>query len=126
MFDYTSAESYNNVSNWYNACQDVFDIPIVMLGNKQDDPGRVIEPRMIKFHQYKSNIQYWDLSVKNSIDIEKPFPWFIRKLLGYHNIKIIQQPEMKSETGKDSFFQQQFCKINQSRNGMDDNIFTAH
>lgn len=98
MFDKTSVESYKNVSKWYDACQDAFDIPIVMLGNKQDDPERVIEPRMIKFHRYKSNIQYWDLSVKNSINIEKPFPWFMRKLLGYHNIKIIQQHEMKSET----------------------------
>ena len=82
MFDVTSRITYKNVPNWHRDLTRVCgDIPIVTCGNKVEIPDR-----KVKWHQIaippKNNMSYYDISVKEHFNIQKPFLWLARKLLG--------------------------------------------
>jgi GTP-binding nuclear protein Ran len=92
MFDLTARVTYKNVPNWYRDLTRVCEnIPLVLCGNKVDIKDRKIKPKSITFHR-KKNMQYYDLSAKSNYNIEKPFLYIARKLVGDPNLEFVQMP----------------------------------
>ena len=84
MFDVTSRITYRSVGEWHRDITRVCDnIPMVLTGNKVDAKDRKIHPKFIDFHRRHPNMQYYEISSKSSYNVEKPFLWIIRKLIGY-------------------------------------------
>ncbi|KAJ6555703.1 GTP-binding nuclear protein GSP1/Ran [Mycena vulgaris] len=75
MFDVTSTITYRN-----RVCE---GIPIVLCGNKVDVMGqaRKVKLAAITFHR-KKNLQFFEISVKSDYNLEKPFLYLGRKLVG--------------------------------------------
>ncbi len=64
---------------------------MVMVGNKIDVKERAVKPRMISFHRRKS-LQYYDMSAKSNYNIEKPFLYLCRRLLGDSDVRFTEEP----------------------------------
>lgn len=87
MFDVTSRLTYKSVPSWHRDLVRVCDnIPIVLCGNKVDVEERKVRQKNIIFHR-KKNLQYYDISAKSNCNIEKPFLWLARKLIGDSNLE---------------------------------------
>jgi GTP-binding nuclear protein Ran len=92
MFDVTARVTYKNVPNWHRDLVRVCEnIPIVLCGNKVDIKDRKVKAKSIVFHR-KKNLQYYDLSAKSNYNIEKPFLWLARKLIGDPNLEFVAAP----------------------------------
>ena len=52
---------------------------------------RKVLPKHITFHR-KKNLQYYDLSAKSNYNIEKPFLYLTRRLLGDSEVHFVEQP----------------------------------
>ena len=73
MFDVTARITYKHVPNWHRDLTRVCDnIPIVLVGNKVDVKDRKVTAKSITFRR-KKNMPYYDISVKEQWNIEKPF-----------------------------------------------------
>ncbi|KAG5636671.1 serine/threonine protein kinase Ran1 [Sphagnurus paluster] len=94
MFEVTSRITYNNVPNWYRdigrVCQ---HIPIVLCGNKVDIKERKVKPGDVTFHRQKL-LPYFEISAKSNYNIEKPFLWLSRKLIGDPNLDFVAAPAL--------------------------------
>lgn len=86
MFDLTSRSTYVNVSKWYRDITDAMgtDFPIVIIGNKLD-LERKVKSKLITFPKRKG-IPYIEISVKDSIDLDKPFNYILKKLFDDESI----------------------------------------
>ncbi|XP_052028733.1 GTP-binding nuclear protein Ran-like [Apodemus sylvaticus] len=94
MFDLTSRVSYQNVPNWYKDLVRVCEhIPTVLCGNKVDVKDREVKAKSIVFHR-KKNLQYYDISAKRNHNIEKPFLWLARKLIGDPSVELVAMPAL--------------------------------
>jgi GTP-binding nuclear protein Ran len=92
MFDVTARVTYKSVPNWHRDLVRVCEnIPIVLCGNKVDIKDRKVKAKSIVFHR-KKNLQYYDLSAKSNYNIEKPFLWLARKLIGDPNLEFVAAP----------------------------------
>jgi GTP-binding nuclear protein Ran len=94
MFDMTSRYTYKNVANFYRTLsRDCGNIPIVLCGNKvdSDQDDIKITPKQITFPK-KKKLPYFDISVKENYNLEKPFLWLIRKILGKNDVEFVPQP----------------------------------
>ena len=85
FFDVTCRSSYKNVPQWHRELTEAVPerIPIVLVGNKVDVRDRKVKPKQITFHR-KKNLQYYDVSALSHYNIEKPFLWLLRRLVGSH------------------------------------------
>jgi GTP-binding nuclear protein Ran len=63
---------------------------MVLVGNKVDVKQRLVKPKMITFHR-KKNLQYFDLSAKSNYNIEKPFLYCAKKLMGDHEVRFVEE-----------------------------------
>ncbi|XP_055276732.1 GTP-binding nuclear protein Ran-like [Moschus berezovskii] len=89
MFDVTSRVTYKNVPNWHRDLVRVCENILIMLyGNKVDNKDRKVRAKSIVFHR-KKNLQYYDISAKNSYNFEKPFLWLARKQIGDPNLEFV-------------------------------------
>ncbi|KAJ1363418.1 hypothetical protein KIN20_023284 [Parelaphostrongylus tenuis] len=94
MFDVTARVTYKNVPNWHRDIVRVCgDIPTVLCGNKVDAEDRKVKAKTIKFHR-KKNMQYYDISGMSNYNLEKPFLWLARKLLGDPNLEFVATPAL--------------------------------
>ncbi|KAM9713867.1 GTP-binding nuclear protein Ran-like [Dama dama] len=94
MFDGTSRVIYKNVPNWHRDLVRVCEnIPITLCGNKVDIKDRKVKAKSTVFHR-KKNLQYYDISAKSNYNIEKPFLWLARKLIGDHNLEFVATPAL--------------------------------
>jgi GTP-binding nuclear protein Ran len=94
MFDVTSRITYKNVPNWHRDLVRVCEnIPIVLCGNKVDVKERKVKAKTITFHR-KKNLQYYDISAKSNYNIEKPFLWLARKLVGNAGLEFVASPAL--------------------------------
>merc|ERR1739848_102125 len=94
MFDVTSRITYKHVPQWYKAMERVCDsIPMVLCGNKVDQPERTVKTRQITFHR-KKNLKYYDISAKSNYNYEKPFLFISRKLSRDPTLMFTQQPAL--------------------------------
>lgn len=87
MFDLTSRTTYTNIPNWYRDLTNEKgeDFPIVIIGNKLDSERKVRE-KMITFPKRK-NLPYFEMSVKDETNLDKPFNTILQKL--YKNDSIV-------------------------------------
>lgn len=58
------------------------------MGNKVDLPGREVAATKIQYHR-THGIQYYDVSVKNQFNFERPFLYLARKLTGKPDLTFI-------------------------------------
>lgn len=70
----------------YSICE---NIPIVLCANKVDVKTREVNARQVTFHR-KKKLQYYEISAKTSYNLEKPFLYFARTLIGYLKFKYIR------------------------------------
>jgi GTP-binding nuclear protein Ran len=89
MFDLTSKSSYRNVPAWHRELERLLGvIPTVLLGNKADAENRQVAADQIRFHKGK-NMQYYDLSVQEQHNIERPFLWLAQKLSNQARLQFV-------------------------------------
>ncbi|OXA52750.1 GTP-binding nuclear protein Ran [Folsomia candida] len=105
MFDVTSRVTYKNVPNWHRDLVKVCEtMPIVLCGNKVDIKDRKVKPNNMHFVR-KKNLQYYDISAKMKDNIEKPFLWLARKLIGDPNLEFVATPAFPPEFPVDPVWQ---------------------
>ena len=81
MFDVHDATSYHNVLNHYQQLMTKYGrIPMVICGNKVEQPGRQVIPQNIHVHRQLKCI-YFDISTKSNYNFEKPFLFLLRQLV---------------------------------------------
>ena len=88
MFDLCSRISYKNVARWHNDIIRVCNggIPTVIIGNKVDKLDRKVHERMITYHKGREDFMaYFEISVKNNININEPIRWILEKLKKYRD-----------------------------------------
>jgi len=94
MFDVTNPRSYINLNKWYNdLIRTCGNIPIVICGNKVDDPERKIKPEHVKFHQ-KNDLKYYEISAKTNYNIEKPFLYLARQITDRPDLIFLERPAL--------------------------------
>jgi len=100
FFDVTSRITYKNVPNWYRDLERVIGgevkVPMVLCGNKVDVKDRKVTPKQINFHR-KKNIHYIELSAKANFNIEKPFLYILRKLVGEPSLHLVEEPALQCQ-----------------------------
>ena len=89
MFDVTDQESYNRVPDYYRRIMALDTVPCVLVGNKVDDPNRVVKPKNITFHR-KKNLQYYDVSASTGYNVTKPFLWLLRKITSNPDLHFLE------------------------------------
>ena len=86
--------TYKNMPNWHSdlvrVCENIL---IVLCGNKVDIKDRKAKAKSIVFHQ-KKNLQYYDISAKSNYNLETPFLWLTRKLIGDPNLEFVATPAL--------------------------------
>ncbi|KAL9652846.1 hypothetical protein ABK040_010878 [Willaertia magna] len=93
MFDLTNPLSYYNVTNYYKEISSVLGynnldnkIPFVLIGNKLDSSLEKINE--ITFYR-KHEMEFFEISVKNKLFLEKPLLYIFRKLFNDFNLNFI-------------------------------------
>jgi GTP-binding nuclear protein Ran len=89
MFDKTSINSFEHISNWCIHIKNTYlTIPIILCGNKADIQNQQVKSKdIIKFihDDHKNlNLLYLDVSAKSNYNHEKPLLYLLR-LLSLHN-----------------------------------------
>ena len=89
MFDLTARCTYGSIPNWYKEIKSSIkkDIPIIILGNKLDLP-RKVKSKQILFPKH-NNLPYYEVSVKDQTNLEKPFNDILQQLYGDDTIECI-------------------------------------
>ena len=89
MFDVTSRKTYTNVPNWFDKFSCVSDrAPNVLVGNKVDVAPREVEQKDVQFHK-KRGIKYYELSVKDNKNFDKPFEEMAGQLTGQRGLQFV-------------------------------------
>lgn len=92
LFDLTSRITYTHVMNWHNDIKRKMgdDFPIVIIGNKSDlKDDRKVNARTITYPKRKG-IPYEEISVKDMINLDKPFNHILAKLYN-DNVKCVTE-----------------------------------
>lgn len=80
MFDLTSTQSYKSIPDWYDKITKLYPgILIVLCGNKLDVKERKVRPKFIKYNK-TYNVPYYDISSKNTTNIDKPLMFFVNRI----------------------------------------------
>lgn len=95
MFDVTSRASFRSIPNWQREIKKVLGtIPTVVLGNKVDFASRQVTPKQI--HSYTrmdkrrgDALQYYDISVRDKHNFERPFLWLLRMLTSQRELQFV-------------------------------------
>lgn len=95
MFDVASRLTYKEVPNFYKEIIRICDpnIPIVLCGNKVDVMERKVKPKNITLHR-KKHLPYYEISNKENYNLEKPFLWLLKKLVGNDSIELVETPAL--------------------------------
>lgn len=111
MFDVTSRVTYGNVPNWHRDLTRVCpSIPIVLCGNKVDVKDKKVKAKSVVFHR-KKNFQYFEISAKSNFNVEKPFLYLARKLVGDSGLEFTAMPALlPPEIPMDKIWQAQIEK----------------
>ncbi|CAE7835492.1 ran [Symbiodinium sp. CCMP2592] len=89
FFDVTKRESHQNLAKWVTDLRKVAgEIPVVVVGNKVDAPGRVVKAQEGSVIMRKLKVQYYDLSVRTRFNTEVPLLFLSRRLLGDSSLRL--------------------------------------
>ncbi|KAH0660842.1 hypothetical protein KY289_029590 [Solanum tuberosum] len=95
MFDFTVRLSYMNVPTWH---RDLFrfceNVPFVLCGNKIDIKHKQVKAKEINFYRRKKNWPYYEISAKSNYNLELPFLFLARKLVGDDNLHFVESPAL--------------------------------
>ena len=81
FFDVTSRITYKNVPNWHRDLKRVSpDILTILCANKIDSEERKVKAKQIKY-PVESSIDYFEISVKDKINLNQPIEALLKKLL---------------------------------------------
>lgn len=95
MFDVASSNTYNNVKRWHRDLVRVCgNIPIVICGNKVDIMHKKTWKKGVDFDR-KTNIYLIEMSAKSNYNVEKPFVYLLRKLVGDPSLQLVQSPAIQ-------------------------------
>ena len=91
MFDLTSRSSFENIEKIYQELISLsHNIPIVLLGNKCDMKDEiVINRKEISEIAKKYHLAYFDVSSKACVNVEEPFLYLLKKIIGWNEVKLI-------------------------------------
>ena len=112
VFDLTNIDSFNNLEIWYKLFSDKTTIlknneNIVVLGNKCDLKEKKIDKDLINKFIKDKQLQYFETSAKEGINIDKYFLYMIENLLkqreNNENINISDDSEEKIEKLNDNY-----------------------
>ena len=96
LFDVNSGVTYKNTVNWHrDLTRTCDDLPIVLCGNKVESKDRKVKAKHITLHRKKNLVQYYDMSAKANYNVEKPFLWLARKLLGDDQLQFVKAPALR-------------------------------
>lgn len=88
MFDLTSRITYKNVSKWHrDLLRIVSTIPIVLVGNKADDPDRKVRHGDVEFHK-EQEIPFFEISCLTKFQYELPILHILRSLIGDQSLSL--------------------------------------
>ncbi|KAK3436670.1 hypothetical protein EUGRSUZ_C01297 [Eucalyptus grandis] len=94
MFDVTAGSTYMNVPGWHrDLCRVCENIPIVLCGNKVDGENRQVEARQFTFG-CRNNLQHYEISARNMYNLEEPFLYLARELVGDPNLHFVELPAL--------------------------------
>lgn len=105
FFDVTSRDTYKKAAVWYRDLIRVAgNIPVILVGNKVDVKDRKVKSKQVTFHR-KKNITYVEMSAKSNYNIEKPFLYLLKLVLGDRSLHLVEQvpvnpplePELSAE-----------------------------
>lgn len=92
MFDVTSHVMYKNIPKWYRDLVHICkSIPTVLCGTKIDIQEREMEAKPIVSH-WKKDLKYYELSAVSNYNLEKPFLWLARQLIGEPKLDFVPMP----------------------------------
>ena len=93
LFDLISRWTYRETRLWLRRIQLRFgDIPVILCGNKADDPYRKVQKKHITLHKKANNIfAYFDISARTGFNISKPFVALARKISGSSSLGYYEQ-----------------------------------
>jgi small GTP-binding protein len=91
MFDLTSRSSFENIEKIYQELISLsHNIPIALLGNKCDmKDDIVINRKEISEIAKKYHLPYFDVSSKACINVEEPFLYLLKTIIGWNEVKLI-------------------------------------
>ncbi len=98
VFDLGWPTSFNDIPSWRtNLSRFGGDIPVVIVGNKSDDPERRVRERKIVDYcnpknRNKPRTQYFEISVKTESNLKKPFLYLARTLSGNNELEFVEEP----------------------------------
>ena len=83
IFDVTNKESFVNIENWLNQAREYIDFfESVLVGNKIDLTNIiVVNKEDVKENAYYREKEYYEVSTKENIDIQKPFEELTRMII---------------------------------------------
>jgi len=91
VFDLTQQSSFDEVEDWYQEalsyCKN--EVFIILVGNKVDNDNSINKVQINKLVS-KLNIDYFETSAKDNINIDELFTFAINKLLTKHNLKPLE------------------------------------
>ena len=87
MFDLTSRITKRNIPTWRRDVSRVCgNIPIVVCGSKFEIKDRKVKAKHLTYLKMK-NLPYYDISAKLKYNVEKPFLFFAKSLVGERDLR---------------------------------------
>ena len=83
VFDVTNRKSFDNIKGWLSEIQENIDNPIIILfGNKVDVNKEKWSLNEIEIESFakENNLEYFEISAKNRIGIDKGFSYLAKKI----------------------------------------------
>jgi GTP-binding nuclear protein Ran len=92
MFDVTNNSTYKALPGLFKCLtKTTGTIPMVVCGNKVDCENRKVKFEDITYLS-KVDVQYYDVSAKSNFQLELPFLYLARQLLGDPNLELVEAP----------------------------------
>ena len=90
VFDLTNKKSFENVEDWLKSLSDHGDPTVqkVLVGNKVDLPAskRKVSKEAATQLAQRHNMEYFEVSAKEDICVEKVFEWVTKKIAETHTL----------------------------------------
>ena len=103
LYDITDRESFTSVAEWMQSIYNEKDknFPIVLIGNKIDrEDDRVITKNEGEAEAKRYNIDYFEISCKNNINIRDPIMNLISKISEANDTKGVQLKPLGKQKNK--------------------------
>ena len=109
VFDVTNQKSFDDLNIWINLIKseihdDIYQTPIIILGNKTDLPKRVISKDTASDFSKEYNLSYYETSAMNGDGIETAIKDLVKKIIknggnkgGKYNLRLSESSKKNSK-----------------------------